>query len=157
MIDRLFLSVGAMKAGTTWLRRQFAGRAAELEQIGPTEIDAFFADAGTQAIADYAGSIERMRASLPEDHLKICFFEAFRDAPLENLRGIESFLRLGAHKYREDALKGRINPSQDRAIPEHFLSCAEAIRHHQMTRLAAMGFELPQAWQNPLGSAHGTS
>lgn len=131
---------------------EFAGRMAELERTGPAEIDAFFADAGTQAIADYAGSIARMQANLPETHLKVCFFEAFRDAPLENLRSIEAFLGLAPHKYREEALQGRINPSQDRAIPEHFSSQAEAMRHDQMARLREMGFEFPEAWQRPLGA-----
>lgn len=130
---------------------EFAGRAGELAQIGAAEIDAFFAEAGTQAIADYAGSIERLKTHLPQDHIKVCFFEAFRSAPLENLRSIEGFLGLDAQNYREESLQGRINPSQDRVVPNRFVTLAEAVRHDQMARLAAMGFALPDEWEIPLG------
>lgn len=131
---------------------EFAGRAAELETIGAPEIDAFFADPGTQGIADYAGSIKKLQTCLPEGHLKVSFFENFRTDPLESLRSIETFLEIAPHSYRAELLEGRINPSQERAVPGRFIAQAEEIRHAQMAELRAMGFRLPSEWDQPLGS-----
>lgn len=129
---------------------EFADRAGELEGIGAAEIDSFFADPLTQAVADYAGSLERLRTALPDGHVKVCFFETFRSAPLKVLRELEAFLGLAANPYRQEALARRINPSQMRSPPPQFVVHAEAIRSDQIARLSALGFEVPKGWHQPL-------
>jgi hypothetical protein len=133
---------------------EFAGRSAEFEEVGPAEIDAFFADPLTQSIADYASSIERLRNYLPDGHVKVCFFEDFRSSPLEALRDLEVFLGLASHPYRDEALERRINPSQIRTPPPRFIAQSEAIRRDQIVRLSGLGFDLPVAWHQPLTLPH---
>jgi hypothetical protein len=130
---------------------EFSGRAFELDSIGPADIDTFFANSLTKAVADYASTVERLYACLPSGNVKICFFEAFRSAPLEVLREVEQFLGLDAHSYRKGSLERQINPSQERKPPQHFIVRAEEIRLEQITRLASLGFNLPQEYFLSLG------
>lgn len=57
MIDRLFLSVGAMKAGTTWLHQQLAGHPGIL--FCPEKEIHYFADSDCKSYMSLAGRVAR--------------------------------------------------------------------------------------------------
>ena len=129
---------------------EFSGRGDALDTLSEAEFAAYFDDHGTRAHADYAGIVEGLRARLGEK-VAFFFFEDVRARPEATLRGIEAFLGLDAHGYREDALTAQVNPSRRMAVPAGFAGRAEAIRADQVTRLTALGLDVPQSWHVPLG------
>lgn len=95
---------------------------------------------------DYVAAITRLREGLPQDCVKVDFFDRISHDPHGFVADIERFLDIPPQKLPDDIVSRVINPSPPRPLPEGLAERLAPFARAQCDGLRAFGFTLPASW-----------
>ncbi|QXT39517.1 sulfotransferase [Gymnodinialimonas ceratoperidinii] len=95
---------------------------------------------------DYVAAIERMRAALPRDCLRIDVFDRIRAEPRAFIADIERFLELPAVDLPDRITSRVVNPSPPRPLPEGLAARFAEDVARQIDGLKSLGVAVPETW-----------
>jgi hypothetical protein len=97
--------------------------------------------------SDYVAAIDRMRAGLPEDALRVDFYDRIARDPRGYIADIEAFLGVDPHPVPDDIIDRVVNPSPARPMPEGLAEALAPMVRAQVDGLRARGITPPETWQ----------
>lgn len=126
---------------------QITGEIDVLDHWGPADLEAFARQDHIWQNAEYGRTLRRLRLALPEEALKVIFYEDLHADQRGMLRQIEQFLDLPPYDYPQELLERRFTPGMQRAMPECFPRLFAEDVARIAGEVAAEGFSLPAAWR----------
>lgn len=95
---------------------------------------------------DYVSAIHRLRDGLPDECVRIEFFDRIGSDPRGFVADLERFLDIAPQDLPDAIVSRVINPSPPRPLPEGLAERLAPFAAAQRDGLRAMGFTLPQSW-----------
>ena len=95
---------------------------------------------------DYVAAITRMREGLPEECVRVDFFDRISEDPLGFVADIQDFVGLTPQSPPEDIVSRVVNPSPPRPLPEGLAERLMPFVTAQHRGLRELGLELPKSW-----------
>lgn len=125
---------------------QVTDQLTRLEEWGPEEFVEFAKRPFIWDNAEYGIAIRKMKAVLPAESLKICFFEDIHADPRGFLSELEDFLGIAHFEYPAALIDNRINESVSRPMPDFFPGLFAADVRRITTEICEAGLEPPRGW-----------
>jgi hypothetical protein len=95
---------------------------------------------------DYVAAITRMREGLPEDCVRVDFFDRIAGDPRGFVADIETFVGLSPQVLPDDIVSRVVNPSPPRPLPDGLAERLMPFVEAQRDGLRRLGLVLPPAW-----------
>jgi len=127
---------------------QITGQTDLLNRWGPDDYRRFIKLAHIRENGEYGETVRRMRAVLPPECVKFCFFEDIHADQRGFLAGLEDFLGIAHFDYPQDLLARRINESIAHPMPDFFPEMVAADTTRIIAELTELGLTPPASWQN---------
>ena len=121
----------------------------ELEQFpiwDTARFQEFLIGSGCVENGRYSKVIDNLRRNFTEAEVLISDFSDIRDRPVHLLRDIEDFLNVSHVRYSEAALKLIHNAGSELQPSKAFKMAAIPFVEEELTSLAKMNFQVPDAW-----------
>ncbi len=128
---------------------QITGRAGLLKSWGPDDYRAFINLPHIRENGEYGQMVRRMRAALPAECVKFCFFEDVHADQRGFLSGLEDFLGIGQFDYPQELLEQRVNESVSCAMPDFFPALVAEDAGRIINELREQGLSPPESWVVP--------
>jgi len=121
----------------------------KFEEIESWEADDYLTFASQSFIkpnGEYAKAVKRLRANVPETHLKVSFFEDMHSDQRQWLHDLESFLGIRHIDYKDELLNRRINEGPSMKMPGFFPELFENYVRDETRQLRALGIDPGGRW-----------
>lgn len=125
---------------------QVTNQLESLDTWGPEDFRKFLRQPHVWDNAEYGAVLRRLKSALPEENLKIIFYEDIHKDQRGALASIEDFLGVANHTYPDALLSKRFTESVKHEMPEFFpgLVADDVVRIR--AEVEAEGFEIPDKW-----------
>lgn len=125
---------------------QFSGQLEKLDTWGPKDYAGLLRQSHVWENAEYGAILRNLKAGLPEDSLKVIFYEDIHADQRKALAGIEDFLGIAHHSYPEPLLQKRFTESVKHEMPDFFPGLVERDVARIRSEIAAEGYAIPEKW-----------
>lgn len=125
---------------------QVTGQADRLNSWGPSDYDAFLRQPHIWDNAEYGAVLRRLKAGLPDDALKVIFYEDIHSDQRGMLRGIEDFLDVAPFNYPQPLLDRRFTESVKHPMPDFFAEMFAPDMARIRAEVEDEGYTLPEKW-----------
>ncbi|WP_338272568.1 MULTISPECIES: sulfotransferase [Roseicyclus] len=122
------------------------GKSHLLDEFSVDELFTHIKDGDYLEHTDYVAAIMRMREGLPQECLRIDFFDRVSSDPRGFVADIESFLELTPQALPDDIVSRVVNPSPPRPLPAGLAERLEPFVEAQREGLRRLGLVLPDHW-----------
>lgn len=125
---------------------QVSNQLDSLDKWGPHEFRKFLRLPHIWKNAEYGEVLRNLKAGLPEDSLKVMFYEDIHADQLRALRDIERFLGISEHPYPAPLMARRPTESVKREMPAFFPELVAQDIKRIRSEVEAEGFRIPASW-----------
>ncbi len=122
-----------------------------LDTWGPEDFESFARQPFLWDNAEYGRALRNMKAGLPEDVLKVIFYEDLHADQRGMLAEIEDFLGIARFNYPAPALDRKVNESLSRPMPDFFPELFGRDVARIVSELEQEGLTPPDSWRMPAG------
>lgn len=122
------------------------GKSNLLEEFTVDELFAHIQEGDYLDHTDYVSAITRMREGLPEDCLRVDFFDRIGQDPRGFVSDIETFVGLTPQALPDEIVSRVVNPSPPRPMPDGLAERLMPYIKAQNDGLRRLGLDLPPGW-----------
>ena len=128
---------------------QLTGHLDKLDSWGPAQFHEFIRRPHIWSNAEYGRILRSLRTGLPQESLKVLFYEDLHADQRGTLREIERFLQIAPFDYPQSLLDRRFTESVRHRMPDFFPELVAEDLRRIRREVEAEGYTVPASWGAP--------